>query len=315
MTDTFHEVGSIDYPIIDADAHVNEPPNLWQEGVPAKWKERAPKVERTERGDIWLFDGGKERWPVGLTATAGQSPFQIGPMGQTYEKMRPGSFETAARLEDLDADGIWAQVLYPSVTLKGARIYSEERELQLACVRAYNDWLLSFTKPSGGRLIGQAIVPTTGLQDAISELEYAMKSGHKGAVISSFPNGSLFPKTDDEPFWSRAEEAGFPICVHIGSFLRSAPASAPKGDGMLTVDSTGVTYRTKKESIVVPASALRNVRLNESDPKQPWVVVAYEQAGESKSVSFKPSVSRGDASAGQIATAIQAAMLRPNTGK
>ena len=117
MTDTFHDVGSIDYPIIDADAHVNEPPNLWQEGVPAKWKERAPRVEHTERGDIWLFDGGKERWPMGLTATAGQSPFQIGPMGQTYEKMRPGSFDTAARLADLDADGIYAQVLYPSVTL------------------------------------------------------------------------------------------------------------------------------------------------------------------------------------------------------
>ena len=232
MTDTFHDVGSIDYPIIDADAHVNEPPNLWQEGVPAKWKERAPRVEHTERGDVWLFDGGRERWPVGLTATAGQSPFQIAPMGQTYEKMRPGSFDTAARLADLDADGIFAQVLYPSVTLKGARIYSEERELQLACVRAYNDWLLSFTKPSGGRLIGQAILPTTGLEDSIAELEYAMKGGHKGAVISSFPNGSLFPKSEDEPFWARAEEAGFPICVHIGSFLRSAPASAPKGDAI-----------------------------------------------------------------------------------
>ena len=42
---------------------------------------------------------------------------------------------------------------------------------------------------------------------------------------------------------------------------------------------------------------------------------AYEQAGESKSVSFKPSVSRGDASAGQMATAIRAAMLFPPAGK
>ena len=63
--------------------------------------------------------------------------------------MRPGSFDTAARLADLDADGIYAQVLYPSVTLKGARIYSEERELQLACVRAYNDWLLALLRALG----------------------------------------------------------------------------------------------------------------------------------------------------------------------
>jgi hypothetical protein len=90
---------------------------------------------------------------------------------------------------------------------------------------------------------------------------------------------------------------------------------APKGDGTLTVDSTGVTYKGKKESIVIPASALRDVGLNETDSRQPWVVVAYEQAGEKKSVSFKPNVSRGDASAPQIATAIQAAMHRAPTGK
>ncbi|HVN37637.1 MAG TPA: amidohydrolase family protein [Myxococcota bacterium] len=226
MSDLFEHVASIDYPILDADAHVNEPPQLWQESVPSKWKERAPKLVKTERGDLWHFDGGKETWPVGLTATAGQSAFQIGPMGQTYETMRPGSFDTQARLHDMDADGIYAQVLYPSVTLKGARVYSSERELQLVCVRAYNEWIRSFCQGSGGRLISQALIPTTGLDDAVAELERAMKDGHRGAVISSFPNGSLWPRPEDDPFWARAQETGFPIAVHIGSFLKSAPPGA-----------------------------------------------------------------------------------------
>jgi len=102
--------------------------------------------------------------------------------------------------------------------------------------------------------------------------------------------------------------------VTAGTSL-SSMFGAPKGDGTLTVDSTGIAYSTKKESIVVPASALRDVRLNDSDPRQPWVVVTYEQDGEKKSVSFKPNVYRGDASAPQIAAAIQAAMLRPPSGK
>jgi predicted TIM-barrel fold metal-dependent hydrolase len=227
-TDLFHDVSSIDYPIVDADAHVNEPPDLWQDAVPAKWKERAPKLVHTEKGDLWHFDGGQHTWPVGLTATAGQSYFQFAPMGQTYETMRPGSFDTQARLADMDADGIYAQVLYPSVTLTGARIYSDERELQLACVRAYNDWIRAFCKGSGGRLVSQAIVPTTGIEDALAELEGAMKDGHRGAVLSSFPNGSLVPMAEDEPFWSRAQEARFPIAVHIGSFLRRQPGGTPK---------------------------------------------------------------------------------------
>jgi hypothetical protein len=93
----------------------------------------------------------------------------------------------------------------------------------------------------------------------------------------------------------------------------SSMFGAPKGDGTLTVDSTGVAYTTKRESIVIPASTLRDVRLTDSD--QPWVIVTYEKDGEKKSVSFKPNVYKGDASAPQIATTIQAAMLHTPSGK
>ena len=50
MSELFRDVASIDYPIIDCDSHVNEPPNLWQERVPARLRERAPRVERTREG-------------------------------------------------------------------------------------------------------------------------------------------------------------------------------------------------------------------------------------------------------------------------
>jgi len=69
MSDLFYEVASIDYPIIDSDAHVNEPPNLWQERVAARLKHRAPKVLHQPDGDVWSFDDGKKIRPVGLTAT------------------------------------------------------------------------------------------------------------------------------------------------------------------------------------------------------------------------------------------------------
>jgi predicted TIM-barrel fold metal-dependent hydrolase len=243
VSDLFSDIASIDYPILDADAHVNEPPNLWQDAVPGKWRDRAPKLVKGEHGDFWHFDGGKEKWPVGLTAAAGQSVFQMRPTGQTYETMRPGSFDTSARLADMDADGIYAQVLYPSVTLKGAKVYSSERELQLACVRAYNEWILAFAAPSRGRLVPQAIIPTTGIADALAELDYAMKNGHRGALISSFPNGSLAPSRDDDPFWSRAQESRFPVAVHIGSFLRTPPASAARDPQALWTGSLAFVAR------------------------------------------------------------------------
>src|SRR5262249_50415439 len=218
MSEPFYEVASIDYPIIDSDAHVNEPPDLWQDRVPARLKARAPKVLHGPDGDVWSFDDGKKLRPLGLTATAGLSYLQFKASGLRYDEIRPGSFDTAARLRDLDADGLYAQILYPSVTLAGARTYGDDRELQCACVRAYNERLLEFCAPSGGRLVPHASIPTAGGEDAIAELEWATARGHKGALIAAFPNGTYETTAEDDRFWAIAQEAEFPLGIHIGSF-------------------------------------------------------------------------------------------------
>jgi predicted TIM-barrel fold metal-dependent hydrolase len=212
----FSEVASIDYPILDADAHVNEPPDTWQARVPAKLRERAPKVIHTDQGDLWSFDDGKSVRPVGLTATAGLSYLQYKPSGITYDEMRPGSFDTKARLADLDADGIYLQVLYPSVTLSGAKVYSADPELQIACVRAYNDWL--------------------------AEFERSIELGHRGVVISSFPNGTLEATSEDARFWELAQDADLPVAVHIGSFIQGmGTGPAPTFDTLAFMGRAGAT--------------------------------------------------------------------------
>ena len=61
----------------------------------------------------------------------------------------------------------------------------------------------------------------------MAELRWAMDRGHKGAVISSFPNGSLDPAPEDDAFWGAAQEAAWPVAVHIGSFL-PAPSKPPQ---------------------------------------------------------------------------------------
>jgi predicted TIM-barrel fold metal-dependent hydrolase len=231
--EAFSDCASIDYPILDADAHVYEPPSLWQERVPAKLRERAPRLLRAatgdsastgERGDVWIFNAGERLRPVGLMAAAGSSFLQFRPSGLTYDDLRPGFFERDARLADLDADGIHAQVLYPSVCEEGARMFGDERQVQLACVRAYNEWLLDLCAGSGGRLIGKAVIPATGVEDATAELRWSLKQGYRGALISTFPNGSVEPKPDDDPFWALAEEAEIPVALHIGSFHADGPA-------------------------------------------------------------------------------------------
>jgi predicted TIM-barrel fold metal-dependent hydrolase len=231
----------VDYPVIDADAHVNEPPDLWLERVPGHLRERAPQVEKDdEGGDAWVFDRGKQRRPVGVSALAGLSYVQYKSSGISYETMRPGSFDPAERLKDMDLDGIHAQVLYPSVTLNGASVYSEEPELQVACVRAYNDWLAEFCAYAPERLYGQGIIPTVGVEAAVAELERVMRLGHRGAIISRWPNGSYDPSAEDDRFFATAEAADFPVHIHIGSFRREASRYG-LNDGRFFIGSASAT--------------------------------------------------------------------------
>jgi predicted TIM-barrel fold metal-dependent hydrolase len=170
-----------------------------------------------------VFDDGKAAQPLGLTAAAGRSFVEYRRAGLRYDELRPGMWEPKARLADLDADGIAAQVLYPSVTLTGARTYSDEPELQRACVRAYNEWITEFCAEGEGRLVAQAIVPTTGIDDAVAELEWAVAHDHRGVVISRFPSGDFDVSPEDDRFFGLAEETATPVAVHIGSFLRRNP--------------------------------------------------------------------------------------------
>jgi predicted TIM-barrel fold metal-dependent hydrolase len=219
----FTVVASIDYPIIDADAHVYEPPDVWQTRVAARLRPNAPKVVRSEEGDVWLFNDGERVRPIGLMAAAGSSFLDFRPSGWTYETIRRGFFDPIAHLADMDADGIYAQILYPSVCEEGARMFGDERALQLACVRAYNEWLLEFCGQGRGRLYGHAVIPATGVADAVSELDWALRQGYRGVLISTFPNGSVEPTEDDDPFWARAQEADLPVALHIGSFHADGP--------------------------------------------------------------------------------------------
>ncbi len=251
-SETFYDHGSIGYPILDCDAHVNEPPDTWVGRVPAKFKDRAPTLVHRDEGDFWSFNDGESVRPVGLTATAGLGYLDFAPVGGRYDEMRPGSFDTKARLADMDIDGIHLQVLYPSVTLLGAKIYGSEPELQVACVRAYNDWLAEFCDGSDGRLIGQAILPTTGPDDTIAEMERALALGHRGVVISAFPNGSLDPAPEDDRFWAFAQETATPVAVHIGSFLPTTGVSKTGPTNMNTPQFMGAAGATKSGANTLP---------------------------------------------------------------
>jgi predicted TIM-barrel fold metal-dependent hydrolase len=200
--------------IMSADSHVNPPKDLWIRDVPAKFKDRAPRVESTDMGDFWIVDS-QISGAIGLDSSAGRKPEEFKAYGLTYKDMRAGAYDPKARLEDMDLDGVDAEVLYFGGPVTQ---YAADPELRRYVVQRYNDWMLELSQAAPSRLIGLAHVPVVDLDEGIAELKRIAKMGLRGFHVDPFPDergGKPLWDSAYEPFWSTVEETGLPMSFHI----------------------------------------------------------------------------------------------------
>ena len=136
----------------------------------------------------------------------------------------PGTGDARQRLSEQDRDGIDAEVLYPPVFISRFIENIEDGEAYVAMVRAFNDFLAEdYCAVAPDRLIGNAVIPASGVEDAIAELKRARAIGLRSICLGSFPNGSGSPAPEDDLFWHEAIELGMPITAHSAMGDRSNP--------------------------------------------------------------------------------------------
>jgi predicted TIM-barrel fold metal-dependent hydrolase len=256
---------SNDYRLISADAHVLEPPDLF-ERLPAQLRSRAPKLAQLDDGDAWVVDGSA---PVPLPATAASgSGYQRFNLRRQKEKrlgfadVLPGLYDPTERLRAQDADSVQAEVLYPSARLWESITALDDRELKLACARAYNDWIARFSAHSPDRLIGLAKIPSTTCEDARDELLRCVKElSLRGAILDAWPSGNAVAgNAADDPFWEAVNELRVPVSLHhaIGGAKSTLPPSGiapglkpPMADAALPLVASGVFDRFPNVKLVL----------------------------------------------------------------
>ncbi len=134
------------FPVISADDHLIEPAGMFEGRVPAKFADLAPRIVVGDDGsESWLYDG-QVNPNVGLAAVAGRPIEECTYDPVRYDEMRPGNYDIHARIHDMDIDGVYASVNFPSALpgFCGHRLQLgiSDPELALAVVRASNDWHL-----------------------------------------------------------------------------------------------------------------------------------------------------------------------------
>lgn len=203
----------MDCRIISADNHINEPPWVFDR-VPAALRDRAPKMMRgADGGDGWSFDGGPPKRTFGIEAMAGFAKKDFRLSGLTFDQLRPGNYDGAAHLKDMDIDGVYGSVTYPANVIY---VYiMPDREMALACLRSYNDWILEdFEAADRKRLVSLPLLPTEdGIEACLAEFDRVMAKGARALFIPGMPER---PYNDPyyDPLWKAASDANVALTFH-----------------------------------------------------------------------------------------------------
>ncbi len=224
-------MGASDEWIISVDDHLIEPPNVWVDRLPAKFREFGPRWISDEHGESWLFEG-KKRVPVDAMSTNGavHPPEARAEMFRplAWSEVPPACYDPNARIEAMNTDHELASLCFPNMGGFAGSLFqrAEDKDLALACIQAYNDWFLEeWVAAYPGRFIGLALIPMWDGNLAAAEAERALAKGARAVSFSQAPHKVGFPPIDDEswvPLFSVMNDLRAPVCTHLGTGMSPA---------------------------------------------------------------------------------------------
>jgi predicted TIM-barrel fold metal-dependent hydrolase len=130
---------------------------------------------------------------------------------------RVGHRDAAARLADMDTDGVEASVTYCEVS--AFRYLYQVQGATREATEAFNSALHQWASPAPDRLVVNFQIPIHDIDVAVSEVRRAASLGVKSLQLPVFPVELDLPDYWDErydPLFTVIQETGLPICLHIG---------------------------------------------------------------------------------------------------
>jgi predicted TIM-barrel fold metal-dependent hydrolase len=212
-------------PVVDADGHVLEPGDMYQNYIDPPYRDRAIRIEVDVRGhenlvmDNQPYQSESMRGNLGAIGGIGMDRTKLLSRGQvTYAEGSPaGGYDPQARLKVMDDEEIDIAILYPTLGIfwEGA---VRDPKLATAYTRAYNRWIVEFCRENPKRLYPVAHISLLDPEGAVEETIRARKAGCVGVYLSpDLParNDKRFDDPAFERFWETVQELEMPIGFHV----------------------------------------------------------------------------------------------------
>lgn len=229
--------------IFSCDAHIAEPGDIFTSKLPAhlqKWaihpgkgdeKYRVTMIGDTEilrvRVDFHAHKTGQgDSGPEADRSCTDDKDSFISDCA--VDTKRRGARDLDLRAQDMDRDGVDAELVFPSLGLMLPRI--ADREGQRESCRIYNDWAWDYTRTLGDRLVPAAMIPSTDFDDALAECKRTAAMGY--AAFCIWEGLDNYNDLRWDPIFKFAGENDIPIVFHTGVGTTSIRALKGPGSGM-----------------------------------------------------------------------------------
>lgn len=187
-----------DIGLISADAHVNEPRDLWLRNLPAALRDQAMQgIEHEGDGGWKLILNGKGIFKTDMNP----------------EERMAGMFPEK-RFDIMRAEGVVGECIFPSIGLY-VWMLTDPVGGKVSC-RIYNEWVNDTLQSQSARFKCAGLVPTWNIDDALEEVAFIATSGLAAFMIPAVTQ-KPYNHRDWEPMWRAMEETGLPIVVHQGT--------------------------------------------------------------------------------------------------
>ncbi len=247
------------FPVFDCDAHVNDPPEIWERYVEPKYRDLVKQAYwRDKDGGIlngrWRVISGAESdfasFNPACLAGPGMSNRIIRRLQQIpLDKeqcdylLHKGAYEAKARLEDLDLMGIDQVLVIPTMMVSHFP-FVESAEGAYGIARAYNNWARDWCNTDPDRLHAAGWLPVQDTRFTVAELRRMAEMKFPVALVRPIDANGNYPNrinpmamvgtirgTMWDPIYRTFEETGLVLGMHTFTASQGRLTSlTPLGD-------------------------------------------------------------------------------------
>ena len=218
------EPREVKFTVISVDDHLVEPRHMFEGRLPRHLQDQAPRIVETPDGhEVWEFEGNRH-YQAGMNAIVGRRRDGVVLEPLRFEHMRPGCYDVHARIADMDINGVWSSVNFPSmITGFCGRVLSQaqNRDVGLAATKAWNDWFFEeWYSEYPNRLVPMGITFLTDPDAGANEIRRNAERGFTSVSLPERPQRIGLPSLYSgywDPIVAACAETDTVISLHVGS--------------------------------------------------------------------------------------------------